>query len=188
MTKDELRPVYLSKRIALTDIEYNTLNAQLCERFFNSINLSVIETLHVFLPIMAKREPNTWLIINRLQQEFKNIKIVIPKVNDSELVHVAYENRAQLKTNIWGIEEPMYGLEIEPLTIDLVIVPLLITDILGNRIGYGKGFYDRFLSQCRPDCKKIGLSFFEPVDKINDILPTDHKINECITPKSYFQY
>jgi 5-formyltetrahydrofolate cyclo-ligase len=67
--------------------------------------------------------------------------------------------------------------------IDLVFIPLLACDLQGNRVGYGKGFYDRFLSKCRYDVKKIGLSFFDPVDKIEDVNVFDIPLDECITPK-----
>jgi 5-formyltetrahydrofolate cyclo-ligase len=55
-------------------------------------------------------------------------------------------------------------------------------------VGYGKGFYDRFLSDCRPHCIKIGLSFFEPEIDIVDVLESDIKLDYCVTPESVFTF
>lgn len=187
MTKAELRKIYLAKRNALSESEYVQFNEQLCEQFFSTTDLSPIRTLHIFLPITSKREPNTWLIIERLQSEFKNIQLVIPKVSGTELKHIVYENADQLKTNKWGIQEPEFGVEVTPGDIDVVIVPLVVTDIFGNRVGYGKGFYDRFLSHCHADCKKIGLSFFKPIEKI-ETKREDVSLDFCLTPKQLCKF
>ena len=67
-----------------------------------------------------------------------------------------------------------------PSEIDVVLVPLLCSDGQGYRVGYGKGFYDRFLVKCRPDCRKIGLSYFPPVDRIEDVTESDVKMDEVV--------
>jgi len=63
----------------------------------------------------------------------------------------------------------------------VVIVPLLICDLNGYRLGYGKGFYDRFLSECRADVLKIGLNYFEPIAQIPGE-DTDIPLDFLITP------
>ncbi|MDB5241886.1 MAG: 5-formyltetrahydrofolate cyclo-ligase, partial [Spirosoma sp.] len=50
------------------------------------------------------------------------------------------------------------------------------------------GYYDRFLAQCRPDCQKIGLSLFNPIDLIIDAEPTDIRLNACITPEQTYRF
>jgi 5-formyltetrahydrofolate cyclo-ligase len=89
-----------------------------------------------------------------------------------------------LELNQWGILEPNPQSAIRyPLSeIDLVIVPLLGFDKQGNRVGYGKGFYDRFLARCRSNVIKVGVSFFDPIDGISDITPLDIRLDYCITP------
>jgi 5-formyltetrahydrofolate cyclo-ligase len=64
----------------------------------------------------------------------------------------------------------------------VVFVPLLAFDKKGHRVGYGKGFYDRFLSDCKPETIKIGLSFFEAEESISAILPSDIRLDFCVTP------
>ena len=89
---------------------------------------------------------------------------------------VLYENK-------WGIPEPRDGKVISASSIDIVIVPLLYADEEGNRVGYGKGFYDRFLSECKNDIQKIGVNFFAPKDEISDIESTDQRIDSLVFAK-----
>ena len=69
-----------------------------------------------------------------------------------------------------------------------MIVPLLCFDARGHRVGYGKGYYDRFLQKCRPDCIKAGLSFFPPVKKIDDIHVADVQLDLVVTPNETFYF
>jgi 5-formyltetrahydrofolate cyclo-ligase len=188
MTKSQLRQLYLQKREALSEAEYLQLNRQLCDLFFVSVDLSFINTLHIFLPIRAKREPDTWLLIDRIRREFPHVRLSLPKVNEhGSLDNIYFEGLHQLVKNNWGIEEPRHGVPTPAEKIDLVLVPLLCVDANGNRVGYGKGFYDKFLASCRPDCKKIGLSFFQPVEVMEDVNEFDVAVNAILTPFGYLQ-
>jgi 5-formyltetrahydrofolate cyclo-ligase len=184
MTKKELRKIYLKKRIGLSDAEFERLNEQLCEHFFSAVKLKGVHVLHTFLPIRKTKEVNTWLIIERLQKDFPNVKISIPKINNhtSELENYYLEGPGQLKNNTWEIPEPVKGVPTPNDRIDAVLVPLLAFDKQGHRLGYGRGFYDRFLASCRPDCLKIGLSFFEEEEKIDDISEKDVALDLVVTP------
>ena len=184
MTKQELRKQYLQKRLALSEAEYRTLNRRLCENFFRQVDLSSVHTLHTFLPIKKNKEPDTWLIIEHLKQEHPSIKIAIPKINRDDVMDSFLLEREQLEINSWGIPEPVNGEIVDPTKIDLVIVPLLVVDKRGHRIGYGKAYYDKFLNACRKDCRKIGLSFFEPIAEIPELFEHDLAVDRCITPNS----
>jgi 5-formyltetrahydrofolate cyclo-ligase len=190
MTKNELRKLSLHKRLALCEAEYAHLNFQLYQQFFSNIDLSFVKVVHTFLPIVAKKEVDTWLIIDRIKREFPHIRISIPKVNTQTGVFDSYyfEGLHQLATNAWGIAEPKQGIPTEPEKIDLVLIPLLAFDKAGNRVGYGKGFYDKFLAGCRPDCTKMGLSLFDAEEKINDSNSFDIKLDTCITPQSVMRF
>ena len=187
--KDAIRNNYLKLRLALPDLEYQQFSQNLCSIFFSSIDLSEIGTIHVYLPIRSRKEPNTWLIIDRIKKNFPHIRISIPKMEgNNKLVNYYFEGRNQIKENNWKIPEPQFG-EITPTEkIDLVIVPLLSFDRNGDRVGYGKGYYDHFLKECRSDCGKVGLSFFEPVDEIPDIDKYDVKLTHCVTPKRFYSF
>ena len=70
----------------------------------------------------------------------------------------------------------------------MVLVPLLGFDERGHRVGYGKGFYDRFLAECNPKIQKIGLSLFEPVAQIDDTSDFDIPLDACITPNRIWYF
>ena len=102
------------------------------------------------------------------------------------MTHFLLTDSTLIKKNDYNIPEPIAGIEISNDKIEVVFVPLLAFDSLGNRVGYGKGFYDRFLTNCKPETVKIGLSFFGPEDEISDVFESDIRLDYCVTPnKSY---
>ena len=115
----------------------------------------------------------------------KKIKIVVSKSDftNNTLTHFYLEKDTEIEVNTYGIPEPKNAEQVLETAIDLVFVPLLISDELGYRVGYGKGFYDRFLSDCRKDVKKIGLNFFKPISNISDVNAFDVALDEVIYPK-----
>jgi 5-formyltetrahydrofolate cyclo-ligase len=175
--------------MALTEAEYVQLNVKLSQHFFAAVDLSFLQVIHLFLPVLAKREPDTWPIIDRLRREYPHLKIAVPRVNPQtgELDHFYFESLAQLTISPWGIQEPHSGVPAVPEEIDLVVIPLLAFDEFGNRMGYGKGYYDRFLNQCRPDAKRVGLSLFPPFEKL-PTEPHDMPLHLCITPTEVLSF
>src|SRR5882762_6254373 len=102
MTKQEIRNQYLNLRQGLTDTEFNKLSQDLYSIFFSTIDLSTVKILHIFLPIISKKEPNTWLIIDRLTKEFSSIRVSVPKMNETALVNFYFEGKDQIKENKWN--------------------------------------------------------------------------------------
>ncbi len=182
MTKAELRKAYLTKRNLLSTAECLAFSHRLCENFFAHMDLSFVRVLHVYLPIEKNHEPDTRLIIDRIRREFPHIQLAVPRITkNGELENFFFEGFHQLKTNSWGIPEPQEGKLVTSTEVDLVIVPLLTVDRRGNRVGYGKGFYDKFLSQCKPSCRRVGLSFFKPVEEIEDLHAYDIPLTHLVT-------
>lgn len=190
MTKEELRKIYLLKRLSLSEAEYTQLNSQLFEKFFTSVDLSSIKILSTFLPLEKNKEPDTWPIIEGMQKEFPHIRISLPRVNDQtgELENFFFQGRDQLQKNKWGILEPNHGTPIDPAQFDIVLIPMLIFDKNGHRVGYGKGFYDKLLVHCKPSCYRVGLSFYPPVEVIEDINEHDQVLTKVITPENVFSF
>ncbi|MEM9142735.1 MAG: 5-formyltetrahydrofolate cyclo-ligase [Bacteroidota bacterium] len=142
---------------------------------------------HIFLPIVPKKEINTAFLLSILQGKGK--KIVVPRVSGSNtLQNCLLSEDTKFKKSNWGIPEPTDCLEVSPGQIDVVFLPLLIFDVVGNRVGYGKGFYDIFLKQCRPDVVKVGLCLFDPVEVITDIHDGDIALDYCVTPKKSYSF
>src|SRR5690606_160755 len=180
--KKILRKDYLQKRYALSEQELYQFNIDLLNKF-KTLPLTGLRFIHFFLPIKRFREPDTLPLIHWALEEYPEIKIVLSRSNLDTLLmeHFIWNDEQELVKNRWGIQEPQQGKKVLAQQIDAVIVPLLIFDKEGNRVGFGKGFYDRFLSDCRSDCKKIGLSYFDPIAEIKDINPYDVKLDLCIT-------
>lgn len=187
--KKVLRDDYLDKRNALSEGEILQFNNELLKEF-KKLSLEEIHFLHFFLPIQKFREPDTHPIIHWLLKHHPEIKIVLSRSNlETHLMeHFIWDGSQELFTNRWGIEEPDSGTKVLPQQLDAVIVPLLVFDKKGNRVGFGKGFYDRFLVDCRPDCLKIGLSFFEPIEKILDIDAHDIQLDVCISRDTIWRF
>jgi 5-formyltetrahydrofolate cyclo-ligase len=70
----------------------------------------------------------------------------------------------------------------------MVLVPLLALDKSGHRVGYGKGFYDKFLAECRIRCQRIGISLFQPIDMIEDVGEDDITLTHCLTPSGVLKF
>ena len=186
MTKSEARTQTLQQRNSLTAGDCAFLSQKLMEGF-TTLDFSKIKSIHVFLPIVSKKEPNTFLMIDWLQENHPEIEIFVPKADfDSGLLsHYHYAGRKDLVNNPYDIPEPQDA-KLTTTIPDMVLVPLLAFDLNGNRAGYGKGFYDRFLQNL--STQKIGLSFFDAVTEINDVHLNDVKLDKCITPKGVIEF
>lgn len=181
MTKIQLREKYLSLRKNLAPGQVQQISEIICEHIYKNFNLED-KFVSLFLPIERKNEINTYLIWEK-GLGF-GAKVAIPRSNheNNEMKHILFESEDQLELSNFGIPEPKKGKVIAADRFDYVFVPLLAVDKSGNRVGYGKGFYDRFLNKCSPSCKFIGLHHFDLEDEIEDILPSDVKLDACITP------
>lgn len=176
----------MAQRKGLSDDQIEEYSCDLLTHF-SSLDLSQVKTIHIFLPIVEKREPDTFLFIDWLVEEHPQIKIIVPKADfDAVLMtsHV-YSGRKDLQKNLYNILEPQQS-EIHTGDVDLVLVPLLAFDERGYRVGYGKGFYDRFLAPVQT--MKIGLSLFGPVETISDVHKDDIMLDACITPEKIFRF
>lgn len=188
MNKEQLRKLYLQKRKALSDVEFKQLNKAVVDNFFKGIDLSSVKVLHTFLPIEKQREVNTWLIIQKLKSDFPSINISVPRVNNQSAMieNFYYEKAEQLELNMWDIPEPKQGMPTDINDIDLVLVPLLAFDRAGNRVGYGRGFYDKFLATVPDSASKVGLSLFAPVKEIEGMNANDIPLDKVVTPEKVF--
>lgn len=189
MKKQELRKLYLEKRRQLSETEYGRLNQALLQQFM-ALDFSGISAVHIFLPILRTKEPDTWSLINYLQKQHPNIKRVFPKADfkQKKLVNFLDNEDLVIAENKFGIPEPISGNQIYIDKNSIVVVPLLAFDLAGNRVGYGGGFYDRFLDGCEVGTQFIGLSFFEAVDLIDDAGELDVKLHGCVTPGKVWQF
>ncbi len=182
-TKIKLRKEFVNKRNGLTAEELEIYSHEIANQVLQ-LDIWNLSTFHIFLPIRKKKEVNTEYILHILQGKDKNIVVSRSNFEDYSMSHYLLTDQTVLKENLYGIPEPDHNsIEIKESIIDVVFVPLLTVDAHGNRLGYGKGFYDRFLSNCKSDVIKIGLSFFEPTATLIEISEYDVKLDFLIHPK-----
>ena len=190
MLKATLRQDALQKRDNYPAEELALRSRRICDLFFSSFSLEGVRLLHLFLPISRRKEIDTKPLIRRLWLEYPEIEIAVP-VSDLDLTHMTHfllRPETVLTENRWGIPEPVEAVEVPSEAVDMVLLPLLTFDLKGNRVGYGKGFYDRFLAQCRPDVLKVGLSLEPPVPLITDTNPFDVSLNAAVTPEEVYWF
>ena len=190
MKKLELRKTYLEMRRHLSQTEVALRSQLICTNFFFRFDLESVRFLHIFLPIVKQNEPDTWLIIGEIRKKQPEIKILVPRIKplSNSLEHVELQETSPLRENQLGIREPQFGETYQPDQVDIVLVPLLVFDMTGHRVGYGKGFYDRFLAECRADTLRVGLSLFDGVPRIDDINAHDEPLHHCVTPQEVVSF
>lgn len=187
--KVTLRNEYLEKRNAISSKEKLKLDDLLLIQF-QRLSFSDVHTLLSFWPMPHSNEPNTILFSSYLRHTIPDLQIAYPVSDfDSHTMQAVSINEDTIyQQNKYHITEPQNGEKIEATDIDLIFVPLVICDEKGFRVGYGKGFYDRFLANCREDVLKVGFSYFQPVENIKDVHKFDIPLDYCITTDSVYEF
>ena len=187
MIKKEVRQKYKELRQQLSENDIEEWSLQIANQLIR-LDIWQHSFYHLFLPIESQKEVNTEYILQVLAGKDKNIVLSKSDFSTREMTHFLLTDNTTIKKNAYDIPEPIDGLEVPVSKIDVVFVPLLAFDENGNRVGYGKGFYDKFLAECKPEILKIGVSFFEPENIISDVLNTDIQLDLCITPTKVYNF
>ena len=186
MKKKELRAYYKKERNALTHKDRIKAAQSIRNQIIKKWNFKG-ELISLYLPIDRLNEIDT----SRIAETLGNNNIIcVPVANfkNYSLTHVELNAATKLEVNQWGIPEPINGKTFSVKDITVVLVPLLISDHQGHRLGYGKGFYDRFLKQCSPETLFIGLNYFEPIEELPELNAFDIPLHFLVTPDKVIQY
>ena len=187
MNKKELRAKYKALRQELSQDEIDDKSLAIANRM---LQLDVWEKtyFHLFLTIEEQKEVETEFILQIVAGKDKEIVVAKSNFETLEMTNYLLTDNTKFQKNEYNIYEPVDGIEVPNTKIEVVFVPLLAYDKFGNRVGYGKGFYDTFLSKCPEDAIKIGLSFFEPEETIDEVSPTDIRLDYCVTPTTNYSF
>lgn len=187
MNKPDIRNFYLQARKATSAQEIADLSLEIANQTLQ-VPIWDFEVYHIFLPIKEKFEVNTELLLHVLMGKEKTI--VLPRANfaTGQMESVLFDENTMLKKNAFGITEPINGTLLPAEKIDVVFVPLLAFDLNGQRVGYGGGFYDRFLAECKKEVIRIGLSFFEANPPFSCMGAHDQPLDFCVTPKKIYKF
>lgn len=187
MTKNDIRLHYRALRAALTPEQHAADSLSIANHCL-SLPIWNGHYYHLFLPIERLREIDTEPLLHLLAGKDKSVVVSRSDFDTGAMQHFLLEDGVRLRANAYGIPEPENGTPVATDVLDVVFVPLLAFDANGHRVGYGKGFYDRFLAECRPDTVKVGLSFFPPVASWDDIWAQDVRLDFCVTPDRVYSF
>lgn len=189
MHKQEIRSIYKQKRLLLTDSEQLRLEDLLLIQL-QKLKLPKANIIFSYHPIQELKEIDLSLIESYIHFRNPSIQFAYPKLvdNKGDMEAVAEHLNTNYDINKWNIIEAKQSTIIDPLQIDIVFLPLLAMDKKGQRIGYGKGYYDRFLNRCRKDICRIGFSYFEPIDDVTDTHIFDIPLHLGITPYHIYEF
>jgi 5-formyltetrahydrofolate cyclo-ligase len=187
MFKKDLRKKYKALRQSLSEAQIEEKSLAIANRL---LQLDVWDNtyFHLFLTIEEQKEVDTEFVLQILAGKDKEIVVAKSDFDTLAMTHFLLTDNTKFKKNNYNIYEPVDGIEVPSTKLDVVFVPLLAYDVNGNRVGYGKGFYDKFLSQCKEDVIKVGFSFFEPEANITDVSPNDIRLDYCVTPETIHEF
>lgn len=188
MVKKELRNIYRQKRLDISEKQKMKLDDLLLIQF-QHFSFEDVHTLFTYWTMPHIAEPDTLLFTRYMLHMIPDLQVSYPVIDtlSVSMQAVLVNEETVYHINTFGTTEPREGVIISPATIDVVFVPLLVCDTKGNRVGFGKGYYDRYLHQCREDVLKIGFSYFEPIDKVEDTHQFDVPLNYCVTPERIYE-
>jgi 5-formyltetrahydrofolate cyclo-ligase len=189
MNKQSIRAQFKAQRKALSAHDRSRLDDLLLIRF-QQLDFSGIINVLSYWPLGRMAEINTHLFTDFLDFALPEFQLAYPIMDPQthQLTAHAVHAETRFALNDFGIAEPLDTEILAPADIDLVITPLLAFDTRGYRVGYGKGYYDRFLADCRPDVVALGLSYFEPVERIEDVNDFDVPLSIAITPQQVYEF
>ena len=162
MNKDEIRTLIKNKRNAMTKTDVYNLSIIIQNKLITLLDNFSIDSFFIYKSF--NNEVDTDLVIKHLINNDKHV--FLPKIYKDSLLTIPYKNNNICRTNKFGILEPLG--QPQQLNNFICILPLLATDAKGNRIGYGKGYYDKFLKN--KQCIKIGICYDY---QILNMIPTD---------------
>ena len=187
MFKRELRKKYKELRHEFTSEKVEELSLAIANQL---LSLAIWDKTyyHLFLTIAEQKEIDTEFILHILAGKDKEIVVSKSDFATLGMTHYLLTDNTKFQKNTYNIPEPVDGLEVPVVKMEVVFVPLLAFDAKGNRVGYGKGFYDKFLSECKPETIKIGLSFFAAEEIIEDASEKDIQLDYCVTPEKIYKF
>jgi 5-formyltetrahydrofolate cyclo-ligase len=181
-TKTELRQEYRQLRKQLSGAEVNDLSQKIAKQVGNWLDgQGSLMQFHLFFPIAKFNEVNTFYLQQLLEQRGKTLYTSQVNREEDRLDTLLLPSEAAFFLDEWGIPVPQESLRVPTTKIQVVFVPLLAYDSSGHRLGFGKGFYDKFLSSLEQSVIKVGLSFF-PAEEAIPTEPHDVPLDYCITP------
>lgn len=181
--KYKIRKGTLFNRRMLSGAVWQERNQRICELALAFIRERDISCFHTFLPIKRNREVDTWSVIDQSVKEKRTVIVSATDFQQETMSHFHYSAELVFEEDQFGIPTPRSGRTADPALLEMILIPMLAGDKSGNRIGYGKGYYDRLLAGLSPEVLKVGLAMNPLFDHFNFAEPHDVCLDYCITPR-----
>ena len=194
MLKKEARAQHLQLREQVKRPDVERKSEQIAHRFLKQFGTRLAAPgtlLHVFLCMPTRKEINTNYLIEAARTQLPQLQLAtsyITNFDQAQMQTTRLQPESDLIGNHWGVPEPIEIWPVEATAVDVLVVPLLAYDTQGYRVGYGKGFYDRFLATCRPDALRVGVSLFAPTPPLEDLHANDLPLHHCVTPDRVYNF
>ncbi len=186
MTKAALRTLYNARKKELTTPETAEKSAEIFTQFQQHFSFKPGDTVHCFLSIAERNEVDTRLFLNYFFE--RDVRVFVPKVSGADICSVEIFPDTVFIKSKWNIPEPESNTDCGLNSYTMILVPLLYADANGNRVGYGKGFYDRFFATLKKNTPKAGLSFFSPEEPVEDVSEWDVPLDYLVTPTEVLSF
>jgi len=180
--KSKIRKGVLFNRRLLSPDIFQIRNKQVTDQLLEFCIKRQVESVHCFLPIARNKEVDTWQLISELVKEKIQVVVSATDFDNQTMSHYEYYENLKFEYDRFGIPTPVKGKNADLATVDLVIIPLLAADKKGNRVGYGKGYYDRLLTEMTSNVLKIGVTLGPLFDQFSFVEPHDICLDYLITP------
>ena len=189
MIKSTVRKEFLQRRMDILEEDLHQQTALIAFNF-KKLVLPPVKYVLSYNPVVSRREFDASVCEDILRQQNPMMRVAWPKIHVDMLDMEAgiVEKDGLFIKNRFNILEPISGAIVPAGQLDAIFVPLVAFDIRGYRVGYGKGYYDKYLARCRPDAVKIGFSYFDAVETIEDIDDFDVPLDYCITPRRIYEF
>ena len=182
MKKETARKNYQKKRQELSSLRFEEDSSRIIHNLIELIKKIQPTCIHCFLTINQKSEINTKPIIEYCWENHIDVIVPVTDFTNNTLKNAKFEPSTKTALTKNNIPEPINPIWADDSDIELVITPLLAFDATGHRVGFGRGFYDRLFSSLNNEVKRVGVSFFEPCETLEDVDNYDVPLTYCVTP------
>ena len=184
--KENLRKKALKLRKSISQKTIDNLSVKIANELTKRFDFKN-KNIHLFLPIEKRHEVNTWYLYH-LISSYSKISTSLFDKDQGKWKCISFKNKTEFTTTAFNVPTP-YEFEYSNWEeIDFIIVPLLVFDTKGHRIGYGKGIYDQILESIDAKCIKIGVSVLNISEEQIDSESHDISLNYCQTPFKLYNF
>lgn len=186
-TKKQLRKELLRKRQMLSAEFVVTASKQATRHLIEVIDWKVAKRIHIYLPLPGANEIDTYEFLDYVWKNHPEVEVFVPIMDSSYMASALLQSNTPLIPSTFGVPVPKAAKHVNDVAFNYTILPMIGFDKNFHRIGYGAGYYDRFLSQ-QPSSKTIGLAYDCTLVTVPiPIQPHDQQLDVVITESKKFE-